>query len=129
MAFDWKEYLNLAEELSKRSGDEAAQRTSVSRAYYFAYHIASERAILNGYLGEISHRKIWGVYHEDENKEARRLSTRGTLMKKLREDADYDPSRRFRDDEVAQQLSNAIAFAQQLAALPADSPIVIDKSC
>jgi len=36
MPFDWKQYLSLADELSKRS-EEAALRSAVSRAYYAAF--------------------------------------------------------------------------------------------
>jgi hypothetical protein len=48
MAFDWKEYLNLAKFLSGnekvRVDREAALRSSVSRAYYAAFHHACDYA-------------------------------------------------------------------------------------
>ena len=34
--FDWRDYLTLAERLAREAGDEAAQRTAISRAYYAA---------------------------------------------------------------------------------------------
>jgi len=46
--FDWKEYLNLAEQLTRVTidtvSDEACLRTAVSRAYYAAFHIANDFA-------------------------------------------------------------------------------------
>ena len=35
--FEWAAYHTLARELATRSGDEAALRTAVSRAYYAAF--------------------------------------------------------------------------------------------
>jgi hypothetical protein len=35
LAFDWREFLDLARELSDRT-DEASQRTAISRAYFAA---------------------------------------------------------------------------------------------
>jgi len=36
--FDWTGYLDLAESLAGLAGDEAAQRSAISRAYYAAFH-------------------------------------------------------------------------------------------
>ena len=43
MAFDWRRYLALADELA---GDprEEMQRSSISRAYYCVYHLGLEYA-------------------------------------------------------------------------------------
>ena len=43
MPFDWREFHNLAINLSKNS-DEASLRSSVSRAYYAAFHLARDFA-------------------------------------------------------------------------------------
>ncbi len=39
--FDWAEFLDLGEELVRRRGDAAAERTAISRSYYAAFHWAS----------------------------------------------------------------------------------------
>lgn len=48
MQFDWKEFLELARDLARRTGagysKEAADRTSVSRAYYAAFCYARNYA-------------------------------------------------------------------------------------
>ena len=46
--FNWSGYLQLAEELGKRS-DEASLRSALSRAYYYVYHLALERAEANDF--------------------------------------------------------------------------------
>ena len=46
--FNWYGYLQLAEELGKRS-DEASLRSALSRAYYYVYHLALERAEANDF--------------------------------------------------------------------------------
>src|SRR6266852_5903477 len=46
MPFDFNEFLTLAEELAGK-GDEASKRSSISRAYYTAYHLAFPRAETN----------------------------------------------------------------------------------
>ena len=46
--FGWSEYLNLAMELGARK-DEASLRSAISRAYYYVYHLALERARSNGF--------------------------------------------------------------------------------
>jgi hypothetical protein len=38
MAFDWHEYLVIADEIAK-DPREAMQRSSISRAYYAVYHL------------------------------------------------------------------------------------------
>jgi hypothetical protein len=49
MAFAWADFLALARRLS--SGNEAEQRTAVSRAYYAAFNVAKEWANGHGFAG------------------------------------------------------------------------------
>ncbi len=61
MAFDWRDYLLLAEDLATRQGDEAAARSAISRAYYAALGRAAE--VLRGEGRTISfmqtHSDVW----------------------------------------------------------------------
>ena len=41
--FDWEEFLDLAGELVQRRGDISAERTAISRAYYAAVRLGTER--------------------------------------------------------------------------------------
>ena len=121
--FDWADYLRLAEDLANKP-DEASQRTSISRAYYFVYHIASARAISNGHpAGGNSHSKIWQLYQgQTTNKDARRLAALGQSMKRVREYADYHAIVHQVPDQMAQQLLDAKQFLTQLTALTANAP-------
>ena len=42
--FDWCAYFLLARELAERQ-DEASLRSALSRAYYYIYHLALQRAL------------------------------------------------------------------------------------
>lgn len=120
--FDWYEYLRLARTLSTNA-DEASQRTSISRAYYFVYHIASAQAIANGYPpGEGAHQKLWAYYQKDANKDARRLAALGHSMKRVRESADYKAVIPQIPDQMTQQLTDADKFLEQINRLPPGSP-------
>ena len=55
--FDWTGFLTLAERLATDTGDEAAQRTAISRAYYAAYHAAASFVRAQGIL-TIGHTRL-----------------------------------------------------------------------
>jgi uncharacterized protein (UPF0332 family) len=64
--FGWREFLILAKELAK-SGDAASVRSAVSRAYYFAYNRAHDRATAKALpisrgTGKGSHEAVWEAY-------------------------------------------------------------------
>jgi hypothetical protein len=50
--FDWEEFLDLAGELVQRRGDISAERTAISRAYYAAVRLGTERlnAVTDGWI-------------------------------------------------------------------------------
>jgi uncharacterized protein (UPF0332 family) len=91
MAFEWEDYLVLAEDLST-DNDEAALRSAVSRAYYAAFNIARDFLSINGFV--VSENKA-SVHHEVWNEYERRGDTWATVykygdaLKKQRRDADY----------------------------------------
>ncbi len=116
--FDWAEYLRLAENLAGNS-DEASQRTAISRAYYFIYHIASVRATNSGLAaGGQNHAEIWKHFHDQPTRAERRLSTLGNSMKRQRESADYKATFERILEQLQQQLADAKDFQAQLRALP-----------
>jgi uncharacterized protein (UPF0332 family) len=118
--FNWEEYLTLATDLFLNP-DEASRRTSISRAYYAVFHAATNHAKINGY-NERNHGRLWKMYHADVNRNARKLSTIGNLMKTARECADYGAEVIELDAVAAQQLSHANEFAEILAQVPVTSP-------
>jgi uncharacterized protein (UPF0332 family) len=122
---DWSEYLRLAEELGERRGDEAALRTSISRAYYYVYHLALKRAETNNFRaqrGEPSHVQLWRVFSENPDAECRRLGDLGSRLKENRRRADYDTVFVRAADDVPTILSDARDFALRLSRLPARLP-------
>ncbi len=121
--FDWQEYLRLAQNLSTNT-DEASKRTSISRAYYFVFHLASKRAIDNGYPpGTANHQGLWAHYQKDmSSRDARQLATLGTTMKNVRVLADYKAVVPSLQDQMEQQLRDAADFLLKLNALPPGSP-------
>ena len=118
--FDWTQYLRLATALS-RNADEASQRTVISRAYYSIFHAAILQAKPNGYA-ERSHGKLWKMYQADTDRNAKKLSALGNVMKRAREDADYVTQVPRVSEIMAQQLTDANRFIAILAQVPASSP-------
>jgi uncharacterized protein (UPF0332 family) len=115
-AFDWSEFLRLANDLSKNT-DEASHRTSISRAYYSVYHIASARAVANGYVDLKSHKDLWLLYKANTDRDCMKLAEMGFRMKKERVDADYEITARRIPDRMNQQVIEANIFLGRLAAL------------
>lgn len=120
-AFNWSEYLRLATDLS-RNPDEASHRSSISRAYYSVYHIASARAVANGYVDQKSHVSLWLLYQGNASRDCKKLATIGFRMKKERVDADYEIAATRIADRMNQQLIIANTFLMRLAALNATLP-------
>jgi len=121
-AFNWSDYLRLATDLS-RNPDEASHRSSISRAYYSVYHIASARAVANGYLDQKSHLELWKLCDRNARRDCRRLAAMGFRMKKERRDADYKIAATRIPDRMNQQLIEANTFLMRLAALNAALPL------
>ena len=120
-AYNWSEYLRLATDLS-RNPDEASHRSSISRAYYSVYHIASARAVANGYVDQKSHVELWKLYDRNASRDCKRLAAMGFRMKKERVDADYEIAAKRIPDRMNQQLIVANTFLTRLAALKCGTP-------
>jgi hypothetical protein len=126
MAFDWNNYLTLAEELATRPGDEAAKRTAISRAYYCVFNLAFARAELSagpyplrwGY-----HSWCWTKYKSTPDTRCRQLGNVGDRMKRRRVQADYESADISRlDHQVQLMLDEARQFCTDLAALTPGYP-------
>jgi hypothetical protein len=124
MAFDWNNFLLLAEELAQR-GDEAAKRTAISRAYYFIFNLAYARAEQNGaFVAGDRHTQCWRRYMTTPDPACRRLGNVGDRMKGRRVSADYEaPTKERLDDEVQRALEEARQFKTDLTTLPSRFPL------
>jgi hypothetical protein len=136
MPFDFNEFLTLAVELSARA-DEAAKRSSISRAYYSAYHLALTRAEARvgtyqrrkdptriiRHQDKASHVWCWLQFMETNDAACNQIGVNGDRMKRRRHIADYvaadDPNL---NAEVQRQIVEAQQFQTDMAALAANLP-------
>lgn len=96
MAFDWKNYISFAEELNNNRSDEAALRSSISRAYYGAFckvrnYIGTKYASsISQTKGDGIHQKIIQVLKESEDSQEFSLGNTLHSLRDERNKADYD---------------------------------------
>lgn len=92
MTFDWRGDLALADRLAAETEDEAALRSAVSRAYYAAYHRASqlvrERELVASSV-ELRHTVVWRLLKDQPSISFRRAGDRGFQLKHAWVQADY----------------------------------------
>lgn len=92
MAFSWRDYLSLAEDLSKRGGD-AAKRSANSRAYYAAYCTARDRYVEEAGplpLDYSTHATVWSWFSRSRNGIRKFIGRDGRRLGDLRVTADYE---------------------------------------
>ena len=119
-SFDWSNYLALAEELALRP-DEASLRSALSRAYYYVYHLALNRAKVNQFEalpGEGTHTQLWRLFSGSPEPACQKLAQIAGRLKEKRERADYQPNFARLDVEVPNLLADARDFATKLQNLP-----------
>jgi len=117
--FDWPRYLRLAKELAKNP-DEASLRTAISRAYYFVYNLALERAERNGFTikrDDSYHAQLWINYAGSPDPTCMRLVEIAKRLKFSRVRADYHRTFPRIAEEVENSISDADDFAAKLAAI------------
>ena len=120
--FDWTQYLVLAQELKKREGEEACLRSSISRAYYSAYHLACKRLRerdIDVPSGESGHKGMWDVYRTSDNKDCRKIGGDGDRLRNRRKEADYDDN----VDYLTNRVLTTITTAENIQGLITDLPI------
>ena len=115
--FDWAEYLILAEELAERQDNEAALRSSVSRAYYAVFGTARKRLRDEGAhvleTGQ-AHIEVWNTYASSDQRLRREIGEYGHILRRKRNDADYNDSPKRWPDiaaesvEIARRLLNSL---------------------
>jgi uncharacterized protein (UPF0332 family) len=123
-SFDWSQYLILADELAKRP-EESALRSALSRAYYYVYHLALQRAQANGFTissDEGTHKQLWRNFNGSPEPDCRKLGEIAMRLKEKRERADYHDNYRRLVDEVPYMLADAQEFAARLQRLDPRHP-------
>lgn len=126
MPFDWNQFFTLAERLANEA-DDASRRTAISRAYYYVFNLAFERAesTAGNYPGDEGfHTWCWKKYTKTPDLDCKRIGILGGRMKRRRVEADYNsaymPSIE-RDTQSA--LQDARDFSVQLPRLNPRYPL------
>jgi hypothetical protein len=114
--FDWRDFLTLAQSLADQ-GEEAARRSSVSRAYYYAFNWMLVEARTLGFRGTPPslHSKLWAWLQSHPDRSMREIGVIGRRMHSPRIIADYD-SAPLPNQAAAQQLESARQMDTRLAA-------------
>jgi hypothetical protein len=111
MAFDWRRYLALADELA---GDprEEMQRSSISRADYCVYHLGLEYARSQRFQGTLPslHFKLWDWFQKHPNARIRERGATALRLKERRVKADYDDNIPRLPELLKSSLKSAHAF-------------------
>lgn len=118
MAFDWSDFLSLAEMLRSSKGD-AERRTAVSRAYYAAFHAARRYMKANHPEVELpregeAHARVWTEVEKHDQK----AGADGFRLRKQRNWADYDLASRNWANEANSAVLQAGALIRRLAPAP-----------
>ena len=92
MAFNWSEFLVLAQELAQRR-EEAALRSAVSRAYYAAFgkaraFLEAEGVSFAADAGD--HAQVWETFRASSNDVRYYIGEDGFVLRNNRNRADYD---------------------------------------
>jgi uncharacterized protein (UPF0332 family) len=107
--FDFRAFLDVAEDLSSRNEDEY-RRSAVSRAYYAIFG-ASWRALptsLQMHMGQGRvHSATWNHYAASSTLASRQIAGIGFRLKRMRDRADYDASVAFAANRVRDALDEA----------------------
>ena len=127
--FNWSEYHRVARELSARL-DECYLRTSISRAYYYVFHLGRKRVEDNRFPLSKSdvHRQVWEKFGNSPDHRCRKLAETAKRLKEKRENADYEPFYPHVAKDAPAMVTLAAQFATDLAnldpALPRNTGIL-----
>lgn len=121
MPFDWIKFVSLAEELCHEKNDEAALRSSVSRAYYGAFGKTriyfSSHYTLRESNGDGVHQKIIETLKKSSIKEEYSLGNTLSLLRTSRNDADYESHSTFNKTQVQEIIRKSKSLLDQLSYL------------
>ncbi|MGH2562851.1 MAG: hypothetical protein ACRDJH_27650 [Thermomicrobiales bacterium] len=109
--FDWSSFLDVADELATRRGQEAWERTAISRAYYAAFHAARDYVRLrNGASagGKLTHDRVWSEIASVSAS----ISQDGRRLHGWRKNADYD--QRYPGRDLSRATVAAIILARSV---------------
>lgn len=114
MTFDWCEYYTLAKDLhaqaANANNDEALLRSSLSRAYYAAFHVAQRDLQARGQYAPTKddnvHVYVYNAFRSDPDRGRRKIGQDLNRLRGDRNEADYD--------DVVSGLAPAASSALQI---------------
>jgi uncharacterized protein (UPF0332 family) len=112
MPFAGRDFLTIATALATNVGDEAAERTAVSRAYYAAFHEA--RNYCNRTDTSISNRPSAHAEVRRQLSQTGRIGQDLGRLQRLRKNADYDIP--FPTPNLSEEVQTALALARRILA-------------
>lgn len=114
MSFSWDEFGDLAIWLEAALPNEAGQRTAINRAYYAAYHVASEFVKARGLNppGQpLTHDRVWRLIGLSALPTSAEIAKLGFDLKDARVGADYrNPFPGNLANEVKDAIANSTAI-------------------
>lgn len=131
-SFTWEEYLDLAEEFEDDIDDEALLRTATSRAYYAAFHMASDFLNKNGFTisreRSSAHRDVWDAFERAKgvNDIWRKISINGDALFRRRKIADYELRTKNWAEEIKDSTKRARNIQQWLIDISKNGPVKIE---
>ena len=126
MSVTSSDFLTCAESIAT-GATEIDSRSAVSRAYYSAYHAASEIADLHfpdaeAHLSKGAHERLSDRFLGSGNLKAKGVGYMLIVLKKSRHRADYSLNETIDGDEAAQAIANARKIhAQLMNCVPSDA--------
>lgn len=127
MSFVWQEYGELATWLLAERNDEASQRTVISRAYYAAYHAASQ--VVRSHelcppTQHLTHWLVWRLIRSSGLSNGVNAAKLGIELRDSRVWADYwNPFPRDLGEEADKAIANSttiITLLRETATDPSD---------
>ena len=108
--FFWDGFLDVARKLSE-PGSEAQYRSAISRAYYFAFHLATPAAKRLGFDDRRGipepHKRIWRVFRSATAPGVSDVADLGKELRSMRMQADYEADKQFSQDQARRAVSAA----------------------
>jgi hypothetical protein len=119
MPFDWREFLIVAHQLRNDTG-EGAQRTCLSRTYYYVFNLGLTKARALNFSGKLPglHKKLWNWCQNQTDTAIKQLGLDGLRMYSLRIHADYEGTP---IPNLAVQVKTQLSRAQKFESLVAQS--------
>lgn len=118
MAFDWNEYIVLAEKLIQQEPSEAELRSAISRAYYGAFINCRNKTHFSGTRTPDVHQKVIEHFRrEDATGIELTIANSLASLRKKRNDSDYDGYYSTNKIEVSNHINTAksiVKFLRQL---------------